>query len=56
LAFFYVYFGESPWMLGSRQVGYWLMTVVSVACAYVAGLSLRKVSLGGISYGENSAV
>jgi len=53
MAFFYVYFGASTWMLGSRQVSYWLMTAVSVASAFAAAFSLRKIPLGGISRGES---
>lgn len=56
MAFFYVYFAASPWMLGSRQTGYWLMTAVSVASAFVAGLILVRVPVGGASYGRSSAI
>jgi hypothetical protein len=56
MAFFYVYFGVSAWFLGTKQAGYWLMTAVSVASAFVAAFSLRRVPLGGISYGESSKV
>ena len=56
LVFFYVYSGASPWVLGTRETGYWIMTAVSVTSAFVAALSLGKVPLGGVSYGENSAI
>lgn len=56
MAFFYVYFGASAWMLGTRQVGYWTMTAVSVASAFAAAFSLRKVPLGGVLHGEASAI
>jgi hypothetical protein len=56
LAFFYAYFGASPWIMRSGQTGYWLMTAVSAVSALLAGLSLRKVPLGGLSYGKGSAI
>jgi hypothetical protein len=56
LAFFYVYSGASPWLLGTRETGYWIMTTVSAASAFVAALILGKIPLGGISRGENFAI
>jgi hypothetical protein len=56
LAFFYVYSGASPWMLGTPEAGYWIMTAVSFVSAFVAGLSLGKVPLGGVSRAGNSAI
>jgi hypothetical protein len=56
LTFFYVYSGASPWMLGIPEAGYWIMTAVSFVSAFVAGLSLGKVPLGGISRAGNSAI
>ena len=63
LGFFYAltfYFGGSAWMLGGvprggRQTGFLLMTAVSAISASVAGLSLRKIPLGGNFYGKSSA-
>ncbi len=56
MVFFYVYFAASPWILGSRQTGYWLMTAVSSVSALLAGFVVAKVPLRGVSCGENSAV
>jgi len=56
LAFFYVYSGAPPWVLMTREAGYWIMTAVSFVSAFVAGLSLRKVPLGRVSYEQNSAI
>jgi hypothetical protein len=56
LTFFYVYSGASPWILGTPEAGYWIMTAVSFLSAFVAGLSLGKVPLGGISRAGNSAI
>jgi hypothetical protein len=56
LGFFYAltfYFGGSVWMLGGPQMGFLLMTLVSVISASLAGLSLSKIPLGGISYGKS---
>lgn len=56
LAFFYAYSGASPWVLGTREMGYWIMTAVSITSALVAGLSAGKIPLGVVSYGEDSAI
>jgi len=56
MAFFYVYFGVSAWFLGTKQAGYWLMTAVSVASAFLAAFGLRRAPFGGISYGKSSEV
>jgi len=58
LGFFYAltfHFVGSVWIGGGPQMGFLLMTVVSVVSASVAGLSLSKIPLGGISYGKGSA-
>jgi len=55
MAFFYIYFAVSPWMVGSRQIGYLLMTAISAVSAFVAGLVLTRFSLGGGLYGRDSA-
>jgi len=56
MAFFYVYYGASPWMLGTRQIGYWLMTIASVISAFMAQSILARFLFGGTSYGGNQAI
>jgi len=56
MAFFYVYYAASPWMLGTRQIGYWLMTIASVISAFVAQSILARFLFGGTSYGGNQAI
>ena len=56
MAFFYAYFAVSPWILGSRQVGYWFMTIVSVASAFVALSIVAKLPFGVASHGAKQAI
>jgi len=56
MAFFYVYFAVSPWVPGTRQTGYWLMTIASVVSAFLAGLILTKGPFGAVSYAGDSAI
>jgi hypothetical protein len=56
MALFYAYFAVSPWILGSRQVGYWFMTIVSVASAFVAQLIIAKLPFGVASHGGKQAI
>jgi hypothetical protein len=56
LAFAYVYSATSPWALGSRQTGYWLVTAASLASALLAGVTLGKIPLGGGSRGKSPAI
>lgn len=51
MAFFYAWFGMSPWILGSRVTGYWVMTFVSTVAAFFAGLALTRLPLGDGSRG-----
>jgi hypothetical protein len=56
MALFYAYFAVSPWILGSRQVGYWFMTIVSVASAFVAQSIIAKFPFGVASHGGKQAI
>jgi len=56
MTFFYAYFAVSAWILGSRQVGYWFMTIVSVASAFVAQSIIAKLPFGVASHGGKQAI
>jgi len=56
MAFFYAWFGMSPWILGSRVTGYWLMTIISAVTASLAGLTLTKLPLRDGSYAQNVTI